>query len=100
VTNAVPDTCPKVPNGVQEVKYSANISLYPNPASGILNIQSSQFIANISISDQMGRIVAQVSDLHDMSYQMNTSRLSSGVYIIRIDNGQGQVPAVKKVTIE
>ena len=90
----------EVPSGIQEVKYAANISLYPNPASNLLNIQSSMFFSDISMVDEMGRTVAHANDMKTLNYQINTSNLSAGIYFVRINDAQGHIPAVRKVIIE
>lgn len=99
VTNAVPTTCSGFPAGIKNIT-TTDVSVYPNPASDLLNIRSSEYISAISVSDEMGRVVAQTGDLHRMDYQMNTSHLSTGVYIVRIYNEQEQMPSVRKITIE
>ena len=92
-------TCVVTPNGIKDVQFGASISLYPNPASSVLNIQSSEFISDISMIDEMGRVVSQISDLHTLNYQMNTSQLSAGVYFLRLNDNKGHIPAVRKVVI-
>jgi hypothetical protein len=87
-------------NGIQEVQYTANISLYPNPANNVLNIQSSEFINDVALADQTGRTVAHASDINTLNYQMNTSPLSSGVYFLRVNDNKGHIPIIKKVVIE
>ena len=99
VMGLVPDTCPK-PSGIQNIANSATITLYPNPATSVLNIQSSHFISEISVVDEMGRTVSQTENVNDLSYKMNTSRLSPGIYFVRIYETPGQIPAVRKVIIE
>jgi para-nitrobenzyl esterase len=99
VTNAVPSTCGAPPAGIRNIS-TANISVYPNPATDLVNIHSSEYISAISVSDEMGRVVAQASNIHNLEYQMNTSGISTGVYIVRIYNEQEQTPAVRKITIE
>jgi hypothetical protein len=93
-------SCMLSTNGIQDVTYGATISLYPNPAGNVLNIQSSQFITAISMTDEMGRTVAGISDINSLSYQMNTSHLSPGVYFVCINDSQGHIPAIRKVVIE
>jgi para-nitrobenzyl esterase len=97
VTNAVPTACSTT--GINNVANTVAIKLYPNPASNQLNIQSSQFISDISITDETGRTVITTGDIHDLSYQLNTSRLSSGIYFVSIYCGE-TTPVIKKVTIE
>jgi para-nitrobenzyl esterase len=93
-------TCVLNTTGVEDVKYNADISLYPNPASNMLNVTSSQFFTAISIVDETGRIVAQVNDIRTLNYQLNTSGLSAGIYLVRINDALGHTPAVRKLVIQ
>jgi hypothetical protein len=93
-------TCVVTPNSIKDLQFGANISLYPNPASNVLNVQSSEFISDISMVDEMGRVVSHISDLHTLNYQMNTSQLSSGVYFLRLNDNKGHIPAVRKVVVD
>ena len=92
--------CTNTPLGILDDSYASRISLYPNPATNVLNISSSEMINNISLIDQTGRIVNQVSDIKTLHYQMNTSHLSAGVYIVRLNDVQGQTPVIRKIVIE
>lgn len=100
VTNAVPDTCTGFPAGIRSVSYTADISVYPNPATNVLNIQSSQYITDVSLTDESGRVISEVADVQSIRCQLNTTALSPGIYFVRISNGQGQVAVVRKVIIE
>ena len=93
-------SCVVTTTGIHDIQYSAKIALYPNPASSNLNIQSSEYINSISVADEMGRIVASVGGVNTMSYQLNTSDLSPGIYFVRINDNLGHIPAVRKVIIE
>jgi para-nitrobenzyl esterase len=99
VTNAVPTTCSTFTAGIKNVN-TADVSMYPNPVTDIVNIHSSEFISTVSVVDEMGRVVSQSSDIHSLQYQLNTSGLSTGVYIVRVYSEQSQLPAIRKVTIE
>ena len=91
--------CTNTPLGVNDLNTEANIAVYPNPASNLLNISCSQMISDITISDETGRTVAQASDIKALNYQMNTSRLNAGVYFVRISNADN-ASAVRKIVIE
>jgi len=93
-------SCVVTTTGIHDIQYSAKIALYPNPASSNVNIQSSEYINSISVADEMGRIVASVGGVNTMSYQLNTSDLSPGIYFVRINDNLGHIPAVRKVIIE
>lgn len=78
----------------------ANVSLYPNPATDLVNITSSSIISNITVYDATGREVAQHSNINNPSYQLNTSRLSAGVYTISVSAKESSTPAMRKIVIE
>jgi para-nitrobenzyl esterase len=99
VTGTAPSSCGPIPAGVQTINKNT-IDMYPNPANSELNIRSSAFISHIAMMDEMGRTVSEAKNINSLSYQMNTSNLSSGIYFVSIYNAQGQVPTVRKVTIE
>lgn len=65
--------------------------LYPNPTSGIINIQTNQEIKNISVYNHLGQLIAT-----QKMPQVNLANLSSGIYMIRVDFENGQT-ANKKV---
>jgi hypothetical protein len=92
--------CVPVNTGIKQISSGPSITLYPNPASNVLNIQSSQFINDISLSDETGRLVSQVNGINTLSYELNTSRLSPGVYLVRINDSEGLVPSIRKIVIE
>jgi hypothetical protein len=91
--------CTNTPLGVNDLNTEANIAVYPNPASNLLNISCTQMISDITISDETGRTVAQANDIKALNYQMNTSRLNAGVYFVRISNADN-ASAVRKIVIE
>ena len=75
-------------------------STYPNPVKNIISISNSENInvKSISISDLNGRVVkteifSNVSDIN-----INVSELSSGMYLLNINSGQGIV--TKKIVKE
>jgi hypothetical protein len=59
--------------------------VYPNPASTILNIKSSEPIEEINIYDMQGRMLLEHSNT--ATQQINISKLSPGNYYIKADNG-------------
>jgi hypothetical protein len=101
VCGSVPAICPAaLSNGISYIQLIANISLFPNPASDILNIQSSERILNIGIYDETGRLVQQFNNINALNYQLNTSHFSKGIYFVKFDAGENYSPAIKKVVIE
>ncbi|MCK7591246.1 T9SS type A sorting domain-containing protein [Subsaxibacter sp. CAU 1640] len=68
---------------------NATVKVYPNPTSGILNIQNSlNSLASqkYSVVDQLGRVVANGTFMDGINNQINLSTLNSGVYHIVLQN--------------
>lgn len=66
---------------------SADFSVYPNPASEVININSSKMLnAAVTISDLAGKVV-KTSKINGLTASINTSGLNSGVYYVTITDG-------------
>ncbi len=66
--------------GVDDIK-QIGLSVYPNPASGILNISGAKIITNLQILDIRGREIIQLDKF--MKEQLDISELSTGYYILK-----------------
>jgi hypothetical protein len=64
------------------------VSAFPNPVSDVVNIKIAdlQGSAGIRVFDIYGRLVMQQTSSQSIT-PLNVSRLSSGVYMIRVMNG-------------
>jgi uncharacterized protein YjdB len=74
------------------------ISIYPNPVSDELNINSSVDIISFDIISLTGQIVMSENNINDITYHVNTSGLKSGVYMIRVINKNGS--SISRVVVE
>ena len=63
------------------------LSVYPNPVSNILNIQSGEQIDNLRIFDLSGRVVFN-ADIMDFNTTIDVSRFNNGIYILQLISGQ------------
>lgn len=74
---------------------SNSISVYPNPATSIVNLSSKDGLTfeNVTIVDVNGRTVKTIT-VNQTQSQINVSDLTSGVYFINIETNEGK--AVKK----
>ena len=86
--------------GINQIASGAEISLYPNPATSVVNIRSSVPVSTINVYDETGRQVSFMGNLNSLTYQINTSNLSKGVYIVKFETGNNAVPTVKRIVIE
>ncbi|UZO81477.1 T9SS type A sorting domain-containing protein [Aquimarina sp. ERC-38] len=64
-----------------------NISVYPNPASAVLNIQNPLFsTSEIRIFDTLGNVVLQ-QEAQSEAVQIDTNSLSGGLYLVQVQSG-------------
>ena len=88
--NEIPDR-----EGVKPIQRIAPpISLYPNPATSTLNIEStSSIIQSIVIFDATGREVYQSENLKTQNQSVFVNSFPSGIYIIKIASDNGSYTA-------
>ncbi|NQY66895.1 MAG: T9SS type A sorting domain-containing protein [Flavobacteriales bacterium] len=67
--------------GISDDKTSSSISLFPNPASDMVNILGGSSISSIDIFDILGN---NVKSIVGPTSQLGISDLSSGIYLVRI----------------
>lgn len=76
------------PVGIDDyVVVSDLVKIFPNPVKDVLNIINTNVEegnATIELFDLRGKEVAKVENVKLQDYQLNTSHLQSGVYLIRI----------------
>ncbi len=61
---------------------TANISMYPNPANNVLNIDAKSNIENVSIYNLLGQIVISES-VNKQSTSLNIANLQTGIYVVK-----------------
>lgn len=72
----------------------SNISIYPNPSHTMVNINfglntNDSQSTTISIYDIQGKLVKSIQRNEEMIQQINTSNLSSGIYLLKIKSING-----------
>jgi hypothetical protein len=83
--------------GIDETAVS-EIALFPNPATDILNITSSETISEIEIVNVMGQVVKRI-EVNSDNAVCNVEDLTSGVYVVRIHT-EGTVVSQRKFVKE
>ena len=71
-----------------------NISVYPNPASDVLNIKTTHTIESISLYDILGKTVLQETT----DNQIDVSSFQSGIYMVKIETDKGT--HIRKIVVE
>ncbi len=91
------DTCNVTVNNANEITTPENINnltLYPNPVNGLLNIESSTAIHKIEVFNYLGQLIDAVN-INNKAYQYHTEKLNVGYYMFKIHTNNGV--AVEKV---
>lgn len=79
---------------VNSTSYSSNIKVYPTPATSQITVQHSQLDAKarITVTTMDGRALRLVMPSAGASNtQVDISSLPAGIYIVRLDHGNGKV---------
>ncbi len=80
---------------INENDKSSMMSVYPNPSSDWVYINSQSLIKRLDVIDMMGRIVSTI-DVNTTNAKVDLSALPAGVYVISITDFKG-VKAIQKV---
>jgi hypothetical protein len=75
---------------------AANLSVYPNPASSVVNISNTlnAVVNTVEIADLNGRVVKTLN-VNNTEAQISISDLAAGVYMLKVSTDQGT--ATKKI---
>ncbi len=84
-TSDASETATAIVTGISEVEN--NIAIFPNPASDILNIISSEEISEIEIVNTLGQVVYR-TEVNSDNAVCDVEDLPSGVYVVRISTLQ------------
>ncbi len=74
---------------VQDMDSNSLVQIYPNPSSGMVNIQSEKQVQQIQVISLEGKIIRK----YNSSTQINIQDLPKGVYVLKIqlENGKTEV---------
>ena len=102
------DTTGGVPNAPEWVWYNdvalgiddqsitfQEVSFFPNPVSEVMYIENKVNMQEIRISNILGQQVVRMRLENVQSYQLNTSELERGVYIMSVYGEHGYVGTAK-----
>ena len=74
-----------------------NVSLYPNPAKGTLNISAKEVIQNAAVYNVLGKKVMSL-EINKSNESIDISNLASGIYLIKyqLNNATGTAKFIKE----
>ena len=70
-----------------DINSGNKISIYPNPASGYINISSTEKISSIEITDLLGKILIMQNSTQTAIYKIDINNLKQGIYLVKVYNG-------------
>ncbi len=86
-------------SAIESIKFAIEVSVYPNPASEQVIIESlSENISSIIIHDLLGKEILRMEEMNDQKISVSLDGISSGVYLVKIVTDEGEV--VKKIVVE
>jgi len=83
---------------VNDITANLNVSLYPNPATDFVNIETNFEIKNLKVVNYVGQVVFN-QEINQVNYQINTSNFGTGMYFVQIENAEGVV-ITKRLTVK
>ena len=78
-----------LPEGIGENTLN-NIQIFPNPASGLVNIKSDIQINDVEVYNYAGQLIWDIKANNNF-YEINTSQFESGIYLFRIEAKDGVI---------
>lgn len=66
-----------------------SIQVYPNPATSIINVVSTQYLTNIQLFDISGKTIYSNINTERKTAQINVSGFKSGMYILKLTDTEG-----------
>ncbi len=64
---------------------SSQYTIYPNPTDGVLNVKSEKTFSKISVYNMLGQLVETTSE----NNQIDLSKAEAGIYLLKIEDGNG-----------
>ena len=72
------------------------LRVYPNPATAFVNVSVEKSpLASVEVYDLTGKVVFRASGIDDYNYRIRTSSFQKGMYVIKVEDQNGNQQAVK-----
>ncbi len=75
--------------GTEEILNTNNLTVYPNPTNGILNLSSTENIQKVNIYDLKGSLILERNTSQLNAQTLDVSTLKSGIYVIELVDQTG-----------
>jgi hypothetical protein len=74
--------------GIEDEKVMEEVSVYPNPASEVVNIRSGSEIVHLAVFNHSGQLVYH-ADAGTTTYNLSVGSFESGLYLFRVTTAEG-----------
>ena len=80
-------------SGVEDIvsDAKAELKVYPNPATDIVNISSSEEIGSVAVYNLSGALVGTADEINGTSATVNVNELPQGTYLISVDGQSAKI---------
>jgi len=75
----------------------SRLNVFPVPASTLVRIQSDKIITGFEMDDHLGATIVSEGNLHKNEYSIPVSRLSPGLYFLKVMTGQDII--IRKILV-
>lgn len=83
--------------GVESIKESINVNVYPNPATDRLNVNVGDITAIVTIFDITGKTISTTDNVSG-TFEIDVTNFKKGIYMVKVNSGNAT--NVKKVVIK
>lgn len=97
ITNTVENEIVEKVTGITNPYIAASLSVYPNPSSGIYQVQLSNNLeaTSISVYDLIGNVIMTNPNLNSNQAEINLENSANGIYFLEVSTTEGK--AVQKL---
>ncbi len=86
---------------IHEVRFEANLMLFPNPTNTQLNLHTNVQPSSVAVLNNLGQTVLLQNNIEGNNLQLNTSGLAKGVYLVKVEFAdRNYITAIRRVVIE
>ncbi len=87
------------PLGINELKASDAINLYPNPTTGLVTVSASENLSSVKVYNVTGELMLNLSNLNNKTITVDIQSFAKGLYFMKTETKDGR-SITKKIILE
>ncbi len=88
------------PSGFVTEIYNSEIMIYPNPCDDYFTIETTDNVNKVEIYNIQGALIFAVNENFTGSFNVNTSEMSSGMYLVKLFSEENASPVTKRIVVK